>query len=163
MRRRFGRRDHEPPELNITAFMNLMVVLVPFLLLTAVFSQITVLDLNLPATASAASAADDRPRLRLELIVREDGIEVADRGRDILAQAGRAGDGYDYAALAAALVRIKRQHPDHREATLLLEPEVPYDVLVQVMDATRSAPADGGRRVELFPELGIGDAPERRP
>ena len=43
------RRSHlETPELNITAFMNLMVVLVPFLLISAVFSQLTILELNLP-------------------------------------------------------------------------------------------------------------------
>ena len=48
MSRRIQRRKHPAAELNITAFMNLMVVLVPFLLMTAVFSHITILDLNLP-------------------------------------------------------------------------------------------------------------------
>ena len=50
MRRSRHRRNKEPAELQITAFMNLMVVLVPFLLITAVFSQMAVLDLNLPWT-----------------------------------------------------------------------------------------------------------------
>ncbi|MCH7773164.1 MAG: biopolymer transporter ExbD, partial [Bacteroidetes bacterium] len=48
MSRRLNRRRHPAVELNITAFMNLMVVLVPFLLITAVFTHVTVLDLNLP-------------------------------------------------------------------------------------------------------------------
>jgi biopolymer transport protein ExbD len=43
-RRHIIRRVHPAAELNITAFMNLMVVLVPFLLMTAVFSHITILD-----------------------------------------------------------------------------------------------------------------------
>lgn len=43
------KRMQETVELNITAFMNLMVILVPFLLITAVFSRMTVLELNLPA------------------------------------------------------------------------------------------------------------------
>ena len=52
MPRRTHRRKHPAAELNITAFMNLMVVLVPFLLMTAVFSHITILDLNLPPPGS---------------------------------------------------------------------------------------------------------------
>ena len=48
--KRIGKKRVEAAvELNITAFMNLMVILVPFLLITAVFSRITVLELNLPA------------------------------------------------------------------------------------------------------------------
>jgi biopolymer transport protein ExbD len=44
----------ETVELNITAFLNLMVILVPFLLVTAVFSRITVLELNLPSKEAIA-------------------------------------------------------------------------------------------------------------
>jgi biopolymer transport protein ExbD len=48
-RRLRTRRSKDPADLDITAFMNLMVVLVPFLLITAVFSRLAVLELNLPA------------------------------------------------------------------------------------------------------------------
>ena len=70
MRRRLHRRagHHEPADINITAFMNLMVILVPFLLITAVFSRITILELNLPA--AAASQAEDEQALQLEIISR---------------------------------------------------------------------------------------------
>ena len=50
MRRRLRHRRPEA-ELNITAFMNLMVILVPFLLITAVFSQVAILELNLPTSS----------------------------------------------------------------------------------------------------------------
>ena len=53
--RRSGHRHKEVVELNITAFMNLMVVLVPFLLITAVFSQVAILDLNLPTDGSVSN------------------------------------------------------------------------------------------------------------
>ena len=39
----------EEAELNVTSFMNLMIVLVPVLLMNMVFSQLAVLDLRLPA------------------------------------------------------------------------------------------------------------------
>ncbi|NIO40724.1 MAG: biopolymer transporter ExbD, partial [Burkholderiales bacterium] len=51
-------------ELDITAFMNLMVVLVPFLLITAVFSRMTVLDLTLPQVATKKQVL---PKGELEL------------------------------------------------------------------------------------------------
>jgi len=51
-RKRHRRTKQVHAELNITAFMNLMVVLIPFLLITAVFSQVTILKLNLPGAAS---------------------------------------------------------------------------------------------------------------
>ena len=56
MRSRFRRRrrSQDPGDINITAFMNLMVILVPFLLITAVFSRITILELNLPTAAGHA-------------------------------------------------------------------------------------------------------------
>ena len=43
-------RKH-PAGLDITAFMNMIVVLVPFLLTTAVFSRLAVLELTLPKKA----------------------------------------------------------------------------------------------------------------
>jgi hypothetical protein len=62
------------------------------------------------------------------------------------------------------LLRVKRQFPDKADATLLLEPEISYEVLVQVMDTVRVAQRvpEGGREqiaYELFPEISIGDAP----
>ncbi len=44
------------PTLNITAFMNLMVVLTPFLLITAVFSRMAILELNLPGDGSESTS-----------------------------------------------------------------------------------------------------------
>ena len=38
----YRRRHKEAPELEMTTFLNLMVVLVPFLLITAVFSRIAI-------------------------------------------------------------------------------------------------------------------------
>lgn len=67
-------RHHQEAELNITAFMNLMIVLVPVLLMTMVFSQITVLELTLPDAASSA----DTPEVdkKLELVVRKNELQV---------------------------------------------------------------------------------------
>ena len=154
-------RQTEAAELNITAFMNLMVILVPFLLITAVFSRLAILELNLPS--SGEQLANDEPvTMQLEVIVRADRLEVGDRNGGLLTRLPVNEEGYDYPALTGYLKRVKATFPDKLDATILLEPEVPYDVLVQVMDAVRIfEDEENGEPVqaELFPEISIGDAP----
>jgi len=161
MRRRWaGRRNKEVAELNITTFMNLMVILVPFLLITAVFSRLAIVELDLPLAESAAS--DEPPKFSLEVIVREDAIEVGDRNRGSMNVLPKLDGEYDYAGLTEYLKRVKATFPDKLDAALLLEPDVEYDVLVQIIDATRSYPEVVAADViyaELFPEVSIGDAP----
>lgn len=149
-------------ELNITAFMNLMVVLVPFLLITAVFSRFAILDLNLPKAAAAAEPA--RPELALEITVRRSSIEVGDRNAGLLKAFPNGAKGYDYSALGAYLGDVKRRFPDKTDATVLLEPDIPYEVIVAVMDQVRVAERlDAAThrvvKTDLFPEISIGDAP----
>ena len=61
-RHHYRRSPHaaRPPELDMTTFLNLMVVLVPFLLITAVFSRITIVELDMPCRARAGGAAPVR-------------------------------------------------------------------------------------------------------
>jgi biopolymer transport protein ExbD len=156
-RRRLRRRTTEY-ELNITAFLNLMVVLVPFLLVTAVFSRITVLDLALPGPGGGAPAED---RLRLEVTVRADRIEVADRGGEPIVIPNRAG-GYNLDSLSEVLKAVKARYPAQTDATILLERDIPYETMIHVMDAVRVGTivqAASAAKVELFPEISIGDAP----
>ncbi len=163
MRSRFNRRRHqEPADINITAFMNLMVILVPFLLITAVFSRITVLELALPATAESDQPVL-QPRFDLEIIVRSKTIEVGDRNGGLIKSFPRTETGYDYEQLTQLLQQVKARFPEKLDATLLLEADIPYDTLVQVMDRVRVAPvvvAGSLQSAELFPEISIGDAPD---
>ncbi len=160
-RRGGSRHNVETAELNITAFMNLMVILVPFLLITAVFSRLAILELNLPAS-STEPANPQELTFQLEVTVREAQIEVGDRNLGALGIYPNADDGYDYDALSKKLSEIKESYPDKTDVSILLESEIPYDTLVQVMDRVRVAEiveADGVKRKDLFPDISIGDAP----
>jgi biopolymer transport protein ExbD len=166
MKRRWRkRRKHEPAELNITAFLNLMVILVPFLLMTAVFSRLAVLELNLPVGQAQASEPAES-EFALEITVRGDRIEVGDRATGLISAVRSTVEGYDYAELATQLRRIKQRFPEKTDATVLLEPDINYQVLVEVMDTIRMSQQTDARdgrmsRAELFPEISIGDAPLR--
>jgi len=145
----------------MTTFLNLMVVLVPFLLITAVFSRITVVELSLPSSAGGAAATE--PTLRIEVVVREDGLELAQNDA-VIAKIPKVDGNYDLDELSEHVVALKRQHPDHDGASVLLEPDIAYDHLIQVMDVVRSAvlPVEDSpepARVALFGDISIGDAP----
>jgi biopolymer transport protein ExbD len=160
-RRGGGRRNSDTADLNITAFMNLMVILVPFLLITAVFSRLAILELNLPGSSSEP-ADEEELVFQLEITVREDGIEVGDRNVGALGVYPNESGGYDFEALSSKLSDIKKNYPEKTDASILLESDIPYDILVQVMDRVRVAQkveGDAVIRTELFPEISIGDAP----
>ena len=159
--RRAGRRNIETAELNITAFMNLMVILVPFLLITAVFSRLAILQLNLPGSSTEAVDPQDQT-FQLEVTVRSERIEVGDRNQGALGIYPNDVDGYDYDALSDKLADIKEGYPSKTDAAILLESDIPYDVLVQVMDRVRvnvSVENEEIVRTDLFPDISIGDAP----
>lgn len=180
MRNRRHSRSKEAPELDITAFLNLMVVLVPFLLVSAVFSRVTILELNMPT--GAGGGADD-PGVTLEVVVRKNALEISD-GEKVIARFPNLNQGdtsaidgegesaqvetpvdehgmpivppteevYDLAQLREQLIRIKQTYPDKTDSTLLMEPEVAYEHLVGVMDTVRSA--------QVIPTSAEGAAPD---
>ena len=158
--RRFKRRVNKDAELSITAFMNLMVILVPFLLITAVFSKISILELDLPSRSDVVKQKI-KP-LELEVVVRERSLRVQDRNRGVLKTIKNKKQSYDVVSLNDYLQALKTKYQDIDNATILLEPNITYDVLVQVMDSVRLAEVvkDGEMvRAELFPDIAVGDAP----
>jgi biopolymer transport protein ExbD len=159
--RRRGRYNDDTAELNITAFMNLMVILVPFLLITAVFSRLAILELNLPGSSNEPVEQQEQV-FQLEIIVRSNKIEVGDRNQGLLGIYPNTEDGYDYAALSVKLSQLKKRYPAKTDAAILLEQDIAYDTLVQIMDRVRVAEEIEEQsivRSDLFPDISIGDAP----
>ena len=151
----------ETPELNITTFLNLMVVLIPFLLISAVFSRVTILELSVPT--SAGGSANNTPNFAIEVIVRETGLEIAN-GSSVEAAFPKKDDQYDLEMLTEMLLRLKAQYPEKEDATVLMEPNIAYDYLIQIMDAVRGTEIQAKgiektQKIVLFPDISIGDAP----
>jgi len=155
------RRTEETPGLDITTFLNLMVVLIPFLLISAVFSRVTIMELSVPT--SAGGSAVKAPNFSIEVIVRKKGLEIAN-GSSVEAAIPKKDDQYDMQMLYELLKRLKAQYPEKDDATVLMEPDIEYDHLIQIMDAVRGAEVkkEGSEEVKkmvLFPNISIGDAP----
>lgn len=160
-RRWRNRSTKHDAELSVTAFMNLMVILVPFLLIMLVFAKISILELHLPPQSNVAKPDDKK--LVLEVIIKSDRLIVQDKNRGRLSIIEKTEEGYNVLALSQFLQAVKYKYPDTISASILLEPEIEYENLVLVMDAVRAIDIekeDGGfTRAELFPEISLGDAP----
>lgn len=158
--RKLARHARQPSELLLVPMIDIFTVLVTFLLMTAVFSKTVVLELNLPASVS--DFREPPPGLQIEVMVRKNLIQVADRNSGPLATLPNTQAGYDYDGLTAYLKRVKAKFPEKTDATILLEADTPYDILVQVMDRVRVLEVRQGLttvQAELFPDISIGDAP----
>lgn len=162
MRTRRLRKGSEA--LEVSAFINLIVVLIPFLLSTAVFSRMAVVDLTLPAKSANWEGLDKNP-LKLEVVIRHDAIEVGDKVGGLIQRIPNTADGIDTTTLNGVMFVVKNKFPDVTSASVLPEPNIPYDSVIHVMDAMRSGKtANGGTEVvdvDLFPAISIGDAPVR--
>lgn len=174
MRSKKMRRVRKPSELLLVPMIDIFTVLVTFLLMTAVFSRITILELELPSAAGGPAVTE--PEFRLEVILRHEGFELTN-GTTAIAAVPKVGGKYDLKALSELAQALKRDHPEVDDASILLEPKIEYDDLIQVMDAIRSAekPAstppdapDAGvpaladarpERIALFTDIALGDAP----
>jgi len=169
MRSLLMRRERKPAELLLVPMIDIFTVLVTFLLMTAVFSRIAIMQIDLP---SSAAPKQEAPKFRLEVIVRQDGFDLSD-GKQALGTIPKVSGAYDLKALSERVLAVKREHPASEDASVLSEPKVPYDELVQVMDTIRSAelpPTDelvagqqvaGAQsvKVALFTNIALGDAP----
>lgn len=162
-RRRSGRRETNT-ELNITAFMNLMVVLIPFLLLTAVFSQVSILELDLPGSASESQeeVADEIPQL--EVIIEAEAFVLSERKTGVLSEFPYTEEDASTALkdLNLALQEIKSRYSDLTAMTILAQPNTSYDLIIQAMDAVRlipPSPDTDDLPGELFPDISLGSAP----
>lgn len=148
------------PAINLVPMIDILTVLVLYLLVGTIFKTFTVLQLNLPGPSQPVPV-DERPPLALTVTLRKERLEVSDRNGTVKA-IPNIGAAHDLASLGPLLAEIKRRVPDEDTVTLLLEPDIAYDRLVQVMDATRVFPAgsvEAKAGVPMFPVIAIGDAP----
>jgi hypothetical protein len=127
-----------------------------------VFTQNAVLDLNFPALDDSKISPLDE-KLQLQLIVRENGMNIADTKAGLIKHIPKLDGQYDFDSLSEILKLLKSKLPNKTDITLLLAENIDYQTLVSTMDTTRSYPAVVAANLvdaELFPDISIGDAPE---
>ncbi len=92
--------------------MDILTVLVVFLLITAVFTSITVMELSVPT--SAGEAGSRKPNFAIEVIVRKAGLEIAN-GSSVEAAIPKKDGQYDIEQLSKLLVAPERHNIRRRK------------------------------------------------
>jgi len=149
-------------ELEVTPFMNMMMLLVCALLASVVFTKITVIDLDFPA--GNGSGEVDAEQVHLELIVREDQLVVADGRGGAIKTLPLVDGAQDLKGLSLVMQELKRRMPEKRDIVILLDSNTDYQTLVSVMDRVRSYSTVVAMEVveaELFPVISLGDPPAK--
>lgn len=138
-------------ELNLVPFIDLMSVLITFLLISAVWTQVSMIQLG----ASFASPRQDqvtpiKPPPLEDLVLRLDikeGGYVLYVGKDVRSIPKIAGE-YDKVTLKNDLAKVKQMYPDKGGIKLAIEDKIIYDHVIGVMDI--------GMSVGFAPELLTG-------
>jgi biopolymer transport protein ExbD len=163
-----SRLTKQEPDLDVTSFMSLMIVLVPVLLMMMVFSHITILELKLPSNIDELTAAPNDKLQNLELIVGEKNMALYyPQGALLKTIPGLADGSHDYKLLVKSLKEVKflldQKGIEKKSINLLLPAKTSYQTIITVMDTVRSYPAVVAASLvdaELFPDISLSDAPK---
>lgn len=131
-------------ELQIITFLNLMVILIPFLLMTTVFAKMAAIELTQPDASTLQKQAPPPPEkkdqttsLKLTIALLDDELNVLN-GETTLGVFKKNTDGtYDLTGLPTLLSKLKQQYPDEKNAVILSRPNISYMTIVEVIDTVR--------------------------
>lgn len=133
-----GRRSYRSlveAELEILPLMGLFVVLIPMLLLSAVFLELSVIKMNLPSEAQAQTEA---AKVQLSVRIEPDAF-VLEGNRIKTVRVEREDAEVAAVELAEEMQKIAEKFPGHEAITVVSEPKTAYEDIILVMDASREA------------------------
>jgi biopolymer transport protein ExbD len=142
-----GRRSSNV-DINIVPFIDLMSVLVIFLLITAVWTQVSMIQLGTSIYGKKTSDEQVKPPPRAEVPFR---LDIRTAGHNIVigrqeVQVPKLNGKYDIEKLGKELSKIKEAYPDKTDAVITMVDSLEYVYLIEGMDALlRSG----------FPELSV--------
>jgi biopolymer transport protein TolR len=124
-------------DVNIVPFIDLMSVLVIFLLITAVWSQVSMIQIGSSIYGKRTSDDKVEPPPRAEipfrLDIKDSGYKVLVGRQEILVPKDKGN--YDQAKLLAELKKIKEIYPDKADAVVTMSDDLAYVNLIVGMDA----------------------------
>ena len=158
--------DSEFKEPDITPIMNLTFMLILALLTMTSFLPLGLINIQAPQLGGGGGGAgapqDEEKKLNLTLFVTMSGFNIAASGATLDGSSeGRTGEAlvpkvmvdgkldYNYPELNRRLIEIKKTFPRETAVIVVADPDVIYDDIVKVMDASR----ENSEGKELFPAV----------
>jgi biopolymer transport protein ExbD len=175
-KRKTSTREVLTADVDLTPIMCLFIILVPLLLLSAVFERLSALQVHLPeaSTIEETEELEEEPSglVELRLLIEEDGLglegtlshDPAGKEKEVYEDFRYdfpiQGDLYELEKLQQTLLELKKQYPRHDEIVFLVDDKVSYDVIVQAMDTCRLEyyAEEGKKRSRpLFPDIALSE------
>lgn len=120
--------------LNLTPFVDLFSTLVIFLLMTAVWTQISALSTNAENTTSAATPPPEPPVKKVQLAANVYLDRVEMREDEVAEAVPHVGGVVDTTKLSELLARWRAKYPERKDIILNTANEVPYNLMIRVFD-----------------------------
>ena len=139
LKKSLGRdRRNLDSDLNITPVMNIFVILIPFLLLTATFVRIAIIELGLPSLQESESQdpEDLKDLTVLVVSIQPDGFKIKTSEMNMPVIPKKSNQ-FDFETLTNRLQGIKKRFPKLKDVVILPESQIRYQVIVKVLDSCR--------------------------
>jgi biopolymer transport protein TolR len=145
--------DEEVGEINLVPYMDIVTNIIIFLL-ASVANQIPLGNINVssPTIGSGGGGAAEAPEkqpLNLTVTVTANGFLIAASGGQLPSVAKLPNGKYDFKGLTNKLVEIKKEYSDETKGTFNADATVPYDLVVETLDAMR----EDTNGKPLFPDV----------
>lgn len=129
-------------DLNLVPFIDLMSVLITFLLITAVWTQVSMIQIGSSLYGKKMeSQPNPIPPPHSDLVLKvdvKDAGYILTVGSQIMSLPKKSGE-YDEAGLLSQLQRVKLNFPDKVDAVVAVSDELEYNQLIRAMDNLLSA------------------------
>ncbi len=123
-------------DINLVPYIDLLSTLICFLLITAVWQQVSVITTNSTTTPASEDSFNPNPidpnKIDLSLKIFADRLEMT-AGKNVKTVNSTTGQ-IDRNAIKVILQEWKKAYPDRQEITINSEAQVPYKLLIQTMD-----------------------------
>jgi biopolymer transport protein ExbD len=131
-------------DIDVKPILNVLIILIPFLVSVAVYTNLAVIDMSLPPNVTAAAgagAANEKPKLKITVVVAPSFCAIT-LGESLLDSIPRIGGDYPYATLAARLSARRASADVKDEVIVAPRDKIPFKYVVRIMDACKKTGFD---------------------
>lgn len=132
-------------DLDMTPVMNLFIVLIPFLMSMAAFTQLAIIDFSLPPAQAEGGETGASKELDISIVVTQSGFRIVGTGKK-LDLVPKVRGKYQLEKLRILLKAIKFQYPSQKSVVLVFDANTLYDDIIKFMDVCRES---------QFPDIGL--------
>jgi biopolymer transport protein TolR len=122
--------------INLVPYIDMLMTIMTFLMMTAVWTQIAMLEVQNASGGQEAQPEEPDPNKPKPILVllTDRGVKIQEEANPDLKEFAQTGEGYDYTGIQTELKRLKDMRPEREEVKVQSEDGVKYSDVVKVID-----------------------------